>query len=153
MLRPTLGSCPNTGQLNPMSTVINYELYCYGANCSFHWLVCSDGTNCQQIRLVLSCHSLERKARSAPTAEGGIIRAHSCAVRKPRALEAQGFRQGALPRLCLRLRRQRRGGASSKLGIPTLVLMLRVVLFGLAARNRVPRTRHCFEQNRGMEAC
>ncbi|EJG24082.1 hypothetical protein ACIN5143_A2958 [Acinetobacter baumannii OIFC143] len=38
------------------------------------------------------------------------------------------------------------------MGIPTLVLILRVVLFGLAARNRVPRTRYCFEQNRGMEA-
>lgn len=53
-----------------MPTVISYERYCYGANYSFHWLVCSDGTNCQQIRLVLSCHSLERKreARQPPKA-------------------------------------------------------------------------------------
>nr|AIG56535.1 P019 [Proteus mirabilis]AIG56619.1 P019 [Proteus mirabilis]ANA09807.1 hypothetical protein [Proteus mirabilis] len=70
MLRPTLGISPRHRADKPMPTVISYERYCYGANYSFHWLVCPDGTNCQQIRLVLSCHSLERKreARQPPKA-------------------------------------------------------------------------------------
>ena len=83
MLRPTLGISPRHRADKPMPTVISYERYCYGANYSFHWLVCSDGTNCQQIRLVLSCHSLERKreARQPPKAVlFAHIRARSAAI-------------------------------------------------------------------------